>query len=244
MTQLDLNVIRGVLATAATRDLRGDPLWLLVVGPPSSGKTEAVRLLDDLAHAAFDDLTLAGLLGWIGPPNKAGRPSGVLHGRDGEHLLCTIADLSTLLHDRSSRGSDVDTVFSALRRVFDGAYNRRIGSVPKPLAWTGKMTMVGAVTPAVDRFSAHADALGPRWLYLRSGRHDRAAFMQRDEDELTAWRDRLRAIAGPLVQTAAQRVGSIALDDGLERHCADCALVTTIGRVSVPRSGYGSRDML
>lgn len=244
LDQPDLGVVRAVLATAATRGLRGDPLWLLIVGPPASGKTEVVRLLDDLTDAAFDDLTVAGLLGWVGPPNKSGRPGGVLHGRGGDYLLCTVADLSTLLHDRPSRGSDVDTVFSALRRVFDGSYTRRIGSIPKPLTWAGKMTMIGAVTPAVDRFSAHADALGPRWLYLRSDRHDRAAFMQRDEDELVAWREELRAVAGPIVRDAADRIPQVALGDPLERFCADCALVTTIGRVSVPRSGYGQREML
>jgi hypothetical protein len=35
------------------------------------------------------------------------------------------------------------------------------------LEWKGRLTVVAAVTNAIDRFSAHADALGPRWMYIR-----------------------------------------------------------------------------
>ena len=38
--------------------------------------------------------------------------------------------------------------------------------------------MVAAVTNAIDRYSAHADALGPRWMYVRA--HERETASRRN----------------------------------------------------------------
>ena len=75
----------ATLAAAATRKADGEPCWLLMVAPPSSGKTEASRLLDDIADARLNEVTCAGLLGWskgktvrpppASSPESASRPS-------------------------------------------------------------------------------------------------------------------------------------------------------------------------
>ena len=72
----DAGHVQIVLGTAVTTLLDGDPLWVMVVGGPSSGKTEALRALDGLARSV-DEVTRAGLLGWIGTPTK-GRVGGLL----------------------------------------------------------------------------------------------------------------------------------------------------------------------
>ena len=54
--------VRVALAVAATADLDGDPLWLHLIGNPSSGKTEDVAMLADVA-VSVDEITVAGLLG-------------------------------------------------------------------------------------------------------------------------------------------------------------------------------------
>jgi hypothetical protein len=35
-----------------------------------------------------------------------------------------------------------------------------------------RLTVVAAVTNAIDRYTAHADALGPRWLYVRASERE------------------------------------------------------------------------
>jgi hypothetical protein len=157
----------ATLAAAATRNEAGEPCWLLMVAPPSSGKTETARLLDDTADARLNEVTAAGLLGWS--KGKIVKPSGILTKIDNRGLV-TFGDLSSLLatSDRGGR----DQVFGLLRRAYDGYVTRDIAPPGKTdtderLSWSGRLTVVACVTGAIDRYTAHADQLGPRWLYVR-----------------------------------------------------------------------------
>lgn len=157
-------------AAAATVPLDGEEAaWLLNVAAPSAGKTEAVNLLDNVTNGRLNEITSAGLLGWS--RGKDPQPVGILTRVPGNALV-TFGDLSSLLatSDRGGR----DQVFGLLRRAYDGHVTRDItpaGGAKKgggSLAWDGRLTVVAAVTNAIDRYSAHADALGPRWLYVRA----------------------------------------------------------------------------
>lgn len=234
------------LAAAAGRSEDGEPCWLLLVAPPSSGKTEAVRLLDETADARLDEVTPAGLLGWT--KGKTVRPSGVLM-RVGPRALLTIGDLSTLLatSDRGGR----DQVFALLRRAYDGHTSRDIsppGKIaegdPERLEWSGRLTVVGCVTGAIDRYTAHADQLGARWLYVRlpergtAAKRQAAALARRGG--LAERRAEGRGKAAALLAAATMPQE---LPDDLADQIEDAALVTAWGRGAVPRSGYGRRDI-
>ena len=236
----------AALAAAAGRHEDGEPCWLLLVAPPSSGKTEAVRVLDDAADARMDEVTPAGLLGWS--KGKTVRPSGVLT-RIGVRALLTIGDLSTMLatSDRGGR----DQVFALLRRAYDGHTSRDIsppGKIadgePERLEWSGRLTVVGCVTGAIDRYTAHADQLGARWLYVRlpergtAAKRQAAALARRGG--LAERRADGRAKAAALLAAATMPQ---ALPDDLADQIEDAALVTAWGRGAVPRSGYGRRDI-
>jgi hypothetical protein len=153
----------AALAAAATRKTEGEACWLLLVAPPSSGKTEAVRLLDKTADARLDEVTAAGLLSWTKGRNP--RPTGILT-RVPAQALITFGDLSNLLatSDRGGR----DQVFALLRRAYDGHTFRDVASPNGDrLEWSGRLTVVACVTGIIDRYAAHADQLGPRWIYIR-----------------------------------------------------------------------------
>lgn len=236
----------AALAAAATRSHTGEPCWLLLVAPPSSGKTEAVRVLDDVADARLDEVTSAGLLGWS--KGKTVRPSGVLT-RVGEQGLVTFGDLSSLLatSDRGGR----DQVFGHLRRAYDGHVSRDVSPPGKVaeggserLEWSGRLTVVACVTGAIDRYATHADQLGARWLYVRLP--ERGTTAKRKASQLARrggladLRSRGRAAAG--VVLAGVRLPDD-LSDDLALTIEDAALVTAWGRGSVPRNGYGRRDI-
>jgi hypothetical protein len=231
------------LAVAVSSQLDGDPLWGLIVGAPSSGKTEAVRALDGVADARVNEITPAGLLGWTGTP-KRGRRTGLLS-RLGPRGFATIGDLSALLamSDRGAR----DAVYALLRRAYDGEVVRDIGGVPEPLTWSGRLTLLGAVTAMIDQYSSHADALGPRWLYMRmpeTSSEDRRASVvaaRRNGRGLAENRARVSEFARAAVDFAVPVAHDATPSPRVERALDDAALVACLGRVAVERESFGQR---
>ena len=236
------------LAAAATRDLDGEPVWLLIVAVPSSGKTETVRLLDKRADGRLNEVTAAGLLGWT--KGKESVPSGVL-ARLNDRGLVTFGDLSSLL--ATSDGGGRDAAFGLLRRAYDGHVTRDISPPGKPaagcstqLSWTGRLTVVAAVTGAIDRYSVHADQLGPRWVYTRIAEPDarakRRATDRARRGGLDGHRNAARKTADLLITDAAACVKDD-VPDSVFDVIGEAALVTCWGRAAVPRHGYGRREI-
>ena len=234
-------------AAAATRNADGEPCWLLNVAPPSSGKTEGVRTLDNTTDARLDEVTAAGLLGWS--KGKTAKPQGVLS-RIGKHALVTFGDLSSLLatSDRGGR----DQVFSLLRHAYDGHAFRDIappGKVeegqPTRLEWSGRLTIVACVTGIIDRYAAHADQLGPRWLYVRIPERTtdskRKATQLARRGNLAEHRKRAREAVAALLFSLPDKPPE--LPDAVWDEIEDAALVTAWGRGAVPRNGYGRREI-
>jgi hypothetical protein len=246
----DITHVLAALAVAVTAASHtGEPAWLLLVAPPSSGKTETVRVLDDVAEAHLDEVTIGGLLSWR--PRGRGKPplpSGVLS--RATHGLLTIGDLSTLLATSDRGGRDL--VFAALRRVYDGHYTRNVavpggGGTEGPLSWEGHLTVLGAVTGAIDTYSTHADQLGSRWLYCRIAGRDtaakrRAATLARSPS-LAEHRKETRALATQVVTAARSQLDQVQVSEDVLSAIEDAALVCCWGRATVPRHGYGRREI-
>jgi hypothetical protein len=113
------------------------------------------------------------------------------------------------------------------------------------LSWEGRLTVVAAVTGAIDRYAVHADQLGPRWVYTRIAEPTTAA-KERATDRarrgLDGHRDTARKTAEALIAAAARRVEDDVPDDVFTA-IAKAALVTCWGRGAVPRHGYGRREI-
>ncbi|MEU6344457.1 helix-turn-helix domain-containing protein [Streptomyces sp. NPDC046977] len=235
--------IKFSLAVSVSSELDGDPLWGMLVGPPSGGKTEAIKCLDGIADEYVDDITGPALLSWM--PGKNPRPTGILT-RIPSRAFVSISDFSTVLatSDRGGR----DTLFALLRRAYDGHVVREVGNSPQPLTWTGRLTLLAAVTPAIDNFSSHTDALGPRWLYCRlpdtDNRHKKATVRKRRTvNGIEQLQAEARRRAALLVRAARDRVRDIELDDDMYDQLEDAAMLTCLGRAAVPRHAYGRREI-
>jgi hypothetical protein len=231
------------LAVAVSSDLDGEPLWGMLVGPPSGGKSEAVKALDQTADEHVDDITGPALLSWM--PGKNPKPAGILT-RIPSRAFVSISDFSTVLatSDRGGR----DTLFALLRRAYDGHVVREVGNSPRPLTWTGRLTLLAAVTPAIDNFSSHTDALGPRWLYCRlpetDSTHKKATVRKRRKIEgLAEKQAEAQRLATALVRAARRVVADVELDDEMYDQLEDAAMLTCLGRAAVPRNAYGRREI-
>jgi predicted DNA-binding protein len=231
------------LAVAASAALDGDPLWGMLIGPSSSGKTEAIRALDTLAEA-IDEVTAPALLSWT--HGRKPQPTGVLT-RIGERGLVTVGDFSTVLatSDRGGR----DQLFALLRRVYDGQVTRDLGNAPVPLRWSGRLTLLAACTPAIDNYASHADQLGPRWLYYRlaaassAGKRATSRKARLRAGQLASSRRQAAELTGRLVGAAHGKAASVALSAAAAEHLDDLAIVCCYGRAVVPRNAYGRREI-
>jgi hypothetical protein len=231
------------LAVAASAALDGDPLWGMLIGPSSSGKTEAIRALDTLAEP-IDEVTAPALLSWT--HGRKPQPTGVLT-RIGTRGLVTVGDFSTVLatSDRGGR----DQLFALLRRVYDGQVTRDLGNAPVPLRWSGRLTLLAACTPAIDNYASHADQLGPRWLYYRLAAASSAAKRATSRKarlragQLASHRRQAAELTGRLVGAAHRTVGIVQLSPAAAEHLDDLAIVCCYGRAVVPRNAYGRREV-
>lgn len=237
------HVIVALATAIAARAVAGEPLWLLVIGPPSSGKTETIRLLDDVADEHPDEVTAPSLLSWS--KGKDPKRVGILARIPNPGFL-TIADLSTVLatSDRGGR----DQLFALLRRAYDGHVSRDLGNSPAALTWSGRLTLLAACTPAIDNYSSHADALGPRWLYCRIDPQNAATKQATGRKALAAGslaehRERARDLARQIVTCATPHAATVTLSDTMTDQLIDAAVVACYGRAAVERDGYGRREI-
>jgi hypothetical protein len=140
-------------------------------------------------------------------------------------------------------------VFGLLRRAYDGHVSRDIAPPGKTdnderLSWSGRLTVVACVTGAIDRYAAHADQLGPRWMQVRIA--ERATHEKRQAAKLARRGDLAahRKSAREAVVHLLTHLGKLPeLPDDIADEIEDAALVTAWGRGAVPRNGYGRREI-
>jgi hypothetical protein len=160
-----------VLAAAVANCAPGDPVWLLVVGPPSAGKTEVVSPLVRMpwAHSAAT-LTEAALLS--GTPKRevqAGAKGGLLC-EVGAFGVLVMKDFTSILAENRETQSQV---LAALREVFDGSWTRHVGTDGgRTLSWQGKLGLIAGVTPTIDQHHAVIGQMGTRFLFYRLATDD------------------------------------------------------------------------
>lgn len=162
----DKTPVYAVLGTVAANYLPGDPVWLGIIAPPSSAKTECLNslsLLPNIVQAAT--VTPAGLLS--GTPKKQhdkGARGGLLR-QLGEFGIIVLKDFGSILSMHTETRAEV---LAALREVYDGAWTRHLGSDGgRTLHWKGKIGILFAATEVIDAHYAVIGAMGDRFLLSR-----------------------------------------------------------------------------
>ncbi len=162
----DLDVLDAVLAVAAVERLEGDPAWLLVVSGSGAAKTETVAPLAAAgAHVTSTISSEGALLSGTSQKERVKAATGGLLRKIGESGVLVIKDVTSILSmNRDSRAS----VLAALREVYDGKWERNLGSDGgQSLTWLGRLVVIGAVTTAWDRAHQVIASMGDRFLLIR-----------------------------------------------------------------------------
>lgn len=228
------------LGAVAANLLDGDPLWLLFVGPPGSGKTEVVQPLAglDYVHPAAT-LSEAALLSGVAKKATEKDATGGLLRQIGDFGIVLTKDFSGVLSlHRDARAA----VLAALREVFDGSWSRPVGTGGgKILTWQGKVGLIGAVTPTIDRHSAVMGALGERFVLYRLADPDEDNTKSRRSLENFGHQDQMRAELAEAARSVLSSIGRYPPEplsnDDKDRLTRIAGFVVK-ARTAVERDGY------
>jgi hypothetical protein len=162
----DATPVYAMLGTVAANLLPGDPVWLGLIAPPSSAKTEllnSVTGLPNVVQAAT--ITPSGLLS--GTPKKQhdkGARGGLLR-QIGEFGIIILKDFGSILSMHAETRAET---LAALREVYDGSWTRHLGAAGgKTLAWQGKVAILFGGTEVIDTHHAVIGQMGDRFLLSR-----------------------------------------------------------------------------
>jgi len=149
-------------------------------------------------------------------------------------------DFTTVLSMRREKRA---AILGQLREIHDGQFKRDFGTGVTKI-WRGRVSVIAAVTPVLDKCYSIFSVLGERFMQLRWHRPDSeeagewAIRQQGREGQFQ--NDIKRAITGVLgaATQSAPRLGR-----EMQQRIASLAEIIAMGRTHVYRSGYGNREI-
>jgi hypothetical protein len=172
----DHSVVDVTMATFVANKFRTDPLWLLIIAPPSFAKTEILRGFEGYDGAKYvSTMTPTTLVSGIKPKGKMKEPSLLLQ-LDGKVLI--LKDFTSIL---SLRNESQQEILGQLREIYDGKYDKFFGN-GKVINWTGHVGFIGACTLAYDKYYSIAGALGERFILYRNKDDETVAIAKAAQD--------------------------------------------------------------
>ncbi len=148
----DPSSIDLVLSIPLGANLKSDPLWLMILGASSSGKSELINILGKVkmchqVSTLTDNTFLSGMrLG-------NGKDASLLH-KIGKTGVILMKDFTTILAMKFDKR---ETIMSQMREIFDGHITKQTGN-GVDLHWKGKINFVGGVTDSL--FSKEGESAG------------------------------------------------------------------------------------
>jgi hypothetical protein len=147
----DMAPMLVVAATIVANRSGGDPVWLLIVGPPSGGKTEVLMSCAGLPYMiSAATVSEAALLSGTSQHERSKNATGGLMRQIGAFGILLAKDFTSVL---SQNRDTARAALAALREIYDGSWHRPVGcDGGMVLKWTGKCGFIGGVTPSCDRY--------------------------------------------------------------------------------------------
>lgn len=169
----DTGALDMALAAVVANRGAGDPVWLLLVGVPGSGKTEILNAMGASPDVyPVGAITEGSLLSGTSKKEKAADAKGGLLRQIGDFGILVPKDFGSVLSmNKDSRAQ----VLAALREIYDGEWVRHVGTDGgRELRWKGKIGLLGGCTPAIDHHHAVIGSLGERFIFSRIPSDERA----------------------------------------------------------------------
>jgi hypothetical protein len=230
----------AALGTVAANLMAGDPVWTMLVGASSGGKTEILNSTSHLPHVFMAaTLTEGALLSATPKRDKAASSKGGLLREIGPFGILLLKDFTSILSmNRDPRAA----LLAAFREIYDGSWTRHVGvDGGRTLHWEGKVGLVGGCTATIDAHHAVMAMMGERFLLHRLPDIDPQE-QGRQSLRNTGKEQQMRA---ELAEAVAGLFAGLELPDGapeLPKDKADqivaLASLAARGRSGVERNGY------
>jgi hypothetical protein len=168
----DLSLLHTLLAVKVSHQLDGDPIWLMVIGPSSGGKSEYMRAMKLDNEIKIDDLT----------PRTFVTAYRVGDSGDRQQLAERLAnkiwylpDLSIMMSKHSDERSQI---LSDMRMIYDGEIVKEYGTKERIEIQCPNNTLICSSTPSIDRTMLEDQLLGTRFITYRLPKQDRHGIMK------------------------------------------------------------------
>lgn len=154
----------------STRLKKNDPVWVILIGPSSSGKSQILRplsLTDEKFIHRVDDLTESTFLSGIRV--KKGEKDISLLKRIGALGIIVISDLTVLF---SKNSESKNAILSQFRMIFDGEMIKYSGVSSEPIKWKGAIGVLAGSTPSIYQHFEEVADMGERFIFYRMKSYD------------------------------------------------------------------------
>lgn len=226
----DDEVIDVIMATALDRELRGDPVWLFVIGPSGATKTELVRAFHGPRFYTTSSITAHTLI--TGLKDKTAKD--LLPELDGKVLI--IKDFTTTL----TKENELTEILSQLREAYDGYLEMNFGSGVGKKSYKSKFGLIACVTPIIDAYVTVQNLLGERFIKIRmrTDRKKSAHKAMENAGKEDRMREELRFAAYALLDEAKRRIADvkeIKIPEEIETKILELAIFAATARSGVHR---------
>lgn len=151
-------VLDVILAVTISTWTGNDGIWLLLIGGPSTGKTECLNIITSLPFVhTISTLTENTFLS--GMKLKAGQEASLLH-RVGPKGVLVFKDFTTVLGLRDDRRTEI---LNQMREIYDGKIVKSTGN-GEDNNWEGKINVLAATTEVIYSESNKQAANGIRFF--------------------------------------------------------------------------------
>jgi len=151
----------------------GDPVWLMLIGPSSDGKSEILRSFTQPEDKNVDDITPKTFISGY----RSKKTDDIPHfAEEISGKILFIYDMSPLM---SKHAEERSQVLSDMRMIYDGKLSKRFGNKLAVEVKTENTTFICGSTPVIDQTLLEDQLMGTRFLTYRIHTRDRNAVMKK-----------------------------------------------------------------
>lgn len=225
-----LDVVFGTIFANKTDS---KPVWLFLVGPPASGKTEILQSITGSDIFQVSTFSKTALISGFRDKDSPVKDKSLLPWLNGKTMI--IKDFTAMIHERQEV---ILSVIGSLRDAYDGYACRALGTGIK--SYYSKFGIIAGVTNIIDRHRGVLADLGERFLTYRCPE------ISEEESSARCWKvsashsttkqeAELRQAAAEVLK---QPLHKVVLSESFRRKVIEIAQYAAVARCEVTRDQF------